>query len=136
MSVHHVINQRVEGSDKQAKIESSHLHITANNKTFLNEEGAEFKHTGTLIVDASPTAPTSFTNWGTMKLGEVKINREATNEGFWQADKMTVAEKSFTNKETLKILDEIIVTSYLSNEGDMTVKKSLKTHQRPKHWQT
>jgi len=66
-------------------METSHLHITSQNNTFLNKKGAQFKNRGTLVVDDSSTTSASFTNWGTMSLGEVKINRAATNWGTWNA---------------------------------------------------
>ena len=128
MGVHHLINEKNKGTFKEAKIDSPHIRITSENRSFFNGEGAEFKVSGRLTAGSSSIATASFINKGSVCLGQATLNREASNAGFWQTHQMTVNEKHFTNKGfgTLNILDALTITSELINEGDITAKNLLK----------
>ena len=128
MGVHHLINEKNKGTFKEAKIDSPHIRITSENRSFFNGEGAEFKVSGSLTAGSSSIATASFINKGSVRLGQAILNREASNAGFWQTHQMTVNEKHFTNKGfgTLNILDALTITSELINEGDITAKNLLK----------
>jgi hypothetical protein len=106
-------------------VEAQHLQITSDNKRFYNGKDAEFSITDSLTVDASGPQST-FINKGTFKAGRnIALDREAINYAFWQATHMTVNKAKFTNKEDLKILDELTINSQLQNEGEVKVKNSL-----------
>lgn len=126
LGVRHVTNKKK--GPKEAKIEGSHVHITSDNFSFLNGEGAEFRVREHLTVDASLHSKVSFTNMGNTYLEKNAIfNRGASNSAFWQAYDMTVNEKPFNNKKlaTLKILDRLSALS-LSNEGEITYANRVK----------
>lgn len=123
LEVREFINRKSDIYPLTTKVESSHLHVTAKNQSFLNGKDAEFR-AETLIVD--PITQGSFTNKGNIYLGTSTINRQASNAGFWQAHQMTVNEKPFTNTENLNILDQLTVTSHLLNEGDIDAKNLIK----------
>lgn len=125
LGVRQVINKKK--GPKEAKIEGSHVHITSDNFSFLNGEGAEFRVTKSLTVDDSPRQKASFTNIGSTYLHGAIFHRSASNSGFWQAHDMTANEKPFINKKlaTLKILDRLTALS-LSNESEITAKNLIK----------
>ena len=126
MGVRHLVNKKGEGVSKEAKIESTHLNITSDNQSFINEEDAEISVEDTLLVDSAISS--SFINRGVLRLHKTTLNREASNEGSWQAHQMIVEQGCFTNQEfgTLNILDQLTITSNLINEGDITAKNLLK----------
>ena len=129
LSIHQVINEKSKSDPKEAKIEGTYLRITPENHLFHNEEGTEVNIAEVLVVDPThkdallPSTP-ALVNKGSFHANVVTLNRRASNSGFLQSRKMTVAENPFINTDfgTLKILDELIMKSNLINEGDIDSK--------------
>lgn len=126
LGVSQVINRQVKGAYNEAKIEGSHLHITPENLTFYNGKDSTFTVGGKLTVEASPLESASFINNGSVYLHDATFNRDASNNGFWQAHDMTVSKNSFINNSfgTLKILNTLTAFS-LFNQGDITAKNGI-----------
>ncbi|MDP4154018.1 MAG: hypothetical protein Q8929_00150, partial [Bacillota bacterium] len=109
LGVHKLINEKNKNSRFDPKIESSHLRITATNKSFVNAEDADFAVTQKLVVDESEGA--TLLNKGRMTLRNGEVHRSFTNEVDGE----------------LNVLDQLIDTGHFLNRGDVDVKNLLKT---------
>jgi hypothetical protein len=93
----------------------------------MNKEEAELKVKEKLSMNASLNP---FFNDGIMTVGDAELRRQATNNGNWRAQNMTVRAHPFTNKGfgNLTVGNHLIVDGQLLNDGDLRVKNSLQAH--------